>query len=103
MNLLQQYSYPGNIRELENIINNMVAVETSDQLTKSSLPSYFSVAFRDYRDLSPPLEEKTLQDLEREYIGKILEKTGGNRTRAAKMLGISRVNLLAKIKRYQLS
>ncbi|MBI5967295.1 MAG: sigma-54-dependent Fis family transcriptional regulator [Deltaproteobacteria bacterium] len=103
MNLLQQYTYPGNIRELENIINNMVSVETSDKLTKSSLPSYFSEACRDYKGLSPSLEEKTLQELEREYIGKILEKTGGNRTRAAKILGISRVNLISKIKRYQLS
>jgi len=103
MNLLQQYAYPGNIRELENIINNMVSVETSDKLTRSSLPSYFSEAFKDYKGLSPSLEEKTLQELEREYIGKILEKTGGNRSRAAKILGISRVNLISKIKRYQLS
>jgi len=103
MNLLQQYTYPGNVRELENIINHMVSVEASAKLTKASLPSYFSEAFADHRSPSAPVEEKTLQDLEREYISKILEKTGGNRTRAAKILGISRVNLLAKIKRYQLS
>jgi transcriptional regulator with PAS, ATPase and Fis domain len=102
-NLLQQYTYPGNVRELENIINHMVSVETSDKLTKASLPSYFSGAFTDNRSPFPPAEGKTLQELEREYIGKILEKTAGNRSRAAKILGISRVNLLAKIKRYQLS
>ena len=106
MNLLQQHPYPGNVRELENIINHMVSVEPSAKLTKASLPPYFSdfsEAFTNHGSPSPPAEEKTLQDLEREYISKILEKTGGNRTRAAKILGISRVNLLAKIKRYQLS
>jgi len=103
MNLLQQYDYPGNIRELENIINNMVAIETSAKLTKLSLPSYFSAALPIAISPAPVLEERTLQEMEREYIGKVLEKTGGNRSRAAKILGISRVNLLAKIKRYQLS
>jgi transcriptional regulator with PAS, ATPase and Fis domain len=102
MNLLQQYVYPGNVRELENIINHMVSVENSDRLTKASLPTYFAKAFTDHKGPSLALEEKTLQELEREYIEKILEKTGGNRSRAAKILGISRVNLIAKIKRYQI-
>jgi len=103
MELLQQYDYPGNIRELENIINNMVSVETSDKLTKASLPSYLSGATPKYKGPPPPFEEKSLQELEREHIRRVLERTGGNRTRAAKILGISRVNLLSKIKRYQLA
>ena len=103
MELLQQYDYPGNIRELENIINNMVSVETSDKLTKASLPAYVSGAIPKYKGPPPPFEEKSLQELEREHIRRVLERTGGNRTRAAKILGISRVNLLSKIKRYQLA
>lgn len=101
MDLLQAYNYLGNIRELENIVNQMVSLETSSVLQKSSLPQYFRDACPRHQPKGS-FEAKSLVEVEREYIQKVLEFTGGNRTQATKILGISRVNLIQKIKKYQL-
>jgi len=101
MGLLQQYEYPGNIRELENLVNHMVSVETMNVLQKSALPEYFQDSFPRER-AKGGFEAKSLQEVERDHIRRVLEFTGGNRTRATKILGISRVNLIQKIKRYRL-
>jgi two-component system response regulator HydG len=101
MDLLQEYEYPGNIRELENIVNHRVSVENASVLQKSSLPQYFLDAFPRHQTKGG-FAAKSLEDVEREYIQKVLEFTGGNRTQATKILGISRVNLIQKIKKYQL-
>jgi DNA-binding NtrC family response regulator len=101
MDLLQEYDYPGNIRELENIVNHMVSVENSSVLNRSSLPQYFLDAFPRHQ-AKGTFAAKSLEEVEREYIRKVLEFTGGNRTQATKILGISRVNLIHKIKKYKL-
>jgi len=102
MRLLNQYDYPGNVRELMNIINSAIIIETGPELHKKSLPHYFLE--------NPGVQEATiggqlmltLSETEKEQIKKILLHTKGNKSQAAKILGISRVNLLAKIKKYQL-
>ncbi len=99
--LLDLYDYPGNVRELKNIIAEAVVVETGRSLTRRSLPRYLLDAVSKSRvSLVPAGERKTIAEIEAEHIRRILELTGGNRTAAAQILGISRVGLLAKIKRY---
>jgi DNA-binding NtrC family response regulator len=99
--LLEMYDYPGNVRELDNIIAEAVVVETGRTLTRRSLPRYVLNAVSNSRVSSvPPSERKTISEIEAEHIRHMLEMTDGNRTTAAEILGISRVSLISKIKRY---
>jgi len=101
IDILEMYDYPGNVRELENIIAEAVVVETGLTLTRRSLPRYILNAVARSRVPSVPAgERRTLAQMEAEHIRHMLELTDGNRTVTAEILGISRVNLLAKIKRY---
>lgn len=101
MSLLMDYDYPGNVRELENIIERGVALASSNELTASELPKSLSEqaihVVRESADKLPTLEER-----EAEYIRYVLQRSGGNRTRAAEILGIDRVSLWRKLKKYEL-
>jgi DNA-binding NtrC family response regulator len=102
MKLLVNYDYPGNIRELMNIINSAVIIEPSSELRKKSLPNY--VIENSVTGNGGPVDVslKSLEDVENEHIKKILAYTEGNRTRAAQILGISRISLLSRIKKFHL-
>jgi DNA-binding NtrC family response regulator len=102
MRLLVSYDYPGNIRELMNIINSAVIIEPSGELRKKSLPAYVieSTVVGDGNLSDTSL--KSLEDVENEHIRKILAYTEGNRTKAAQILGISRISLLSRIKKFRL-
>ncbi len=101
LDLFEIYDYPGNVRELENIIAEAVVLETGRSLTRHSLPRYLLDAVSKSRvSLVPATERKTLAEVEADHIRRILELTGGNRTLSAQILGISRMGLLSKIKRY---
>jgi transcriptional regulator with PAS, ATPase and Fis domain len=102
MRLLNQYDYPGNVRELMNIINSAVIIETGCELQKKSLPHYFLENPSLNEDIMVGSSLKTLSEIEKEHIEKVLINTKFNKSKAAKILGISRVNLIAKIKKYQL-
>lgn len=101
MSALVDYDYPGNIRELENIIERGVALTQDRQLTLESLPATFTeFAVHVIREKAGRLP--TLAEREVEYISHVLEHCGQNRTRAAKVLGIDRVSLWRKLKKYGL-
>ncbi len=99
MKYLTRYDYPGNIRELMNIINSAVIVESSNELKKKSLPSYFleNAGFGDNGPMDTPL--KTLEEIENDHIRRVLDYTGGNKTKAAQILGISRISLISRSKK----
>ena len=102
--LLTLYNYPGNVRELMNIINSSVIIETTCELKKSSLPQYF---LNNADTLTESIDDeeliyKSLKDIEKEHIKRVMTHTHGNKSKASKILGISRVNLIAKIKSYDL-
>jgi len=94
---LLSYSFPGNVRELKNIIAEAVILERGPRLTLPSAKSLrrLSIPERLYRE--GPIN---LADLERQHILKVLELTGGNRTHAARMLGIDIKTLRRKLHRF---
>lgn len=101
MNLLAQYAWPGNIRELENVIESAVAFGKGPAIGVEDLPEYLrNLSIEIYR--SRPSDLPTLEENEKKYIQWVLEKSGGNKSKAAKMLGIDRVSLWRKMKRYDL-
>jgi DNA-binding NtrC family response regulator len=102
LRLINRYDYPGNVRELMNVINSAVIIETGSELNKKSLPHYFLENSGLQEDLSLDFPLKTLLEIEKEQIKKVLLHSKGNKSKAAKILGISRVNLIAKAKKYQL-
>ncbi|MBN1309432.1 MAG: sigma-54-dependent Fis family transcriptional regulator [Chitinispirillaceae bacterium] len=100
--LLAEYHYPGNIRELENIIEHAVVLAEGDEIGERDLPEFM---IRNRLLLPEPSarvqateEVRPLVEVEREYIIHALKATGNNYTEASKKLGISRSTLWRKIK-----
>jgi two-component system response regulator HydG len=92
------YQWPGNVRELENTIQSMVVLCTGDRLREEDLPAHLGP-----RAARPELELKvgmTLAEIEREAILKTLAFTGGNRKRAAEILGIGLRTLFRRLGEY---
>ncbi len=102
LNCLKGYSFPGNVRELMNIINSAIIVESTNELTKKSLPNYFLEYDHSAETYIEEEVPQSLSNIEKIHIQKVLEFTHNNKTKTAEILGISRVNLLAKIKKYQI-
>jgi two-component system response regulator AtoC len=103
MRLLLEYSWPGNIRELENAVERGMILCEGALITASCLPpSLHTVG--DVDAVAPLLEnlsiKKAEEAMERDLIRKALIKTGGNRTQAAKILEISHRSLLYKLKEF---
>ena len=99
MELLCQYSWPGNVRELENVIERAVALENGPTICVNDLPEYINnLSVETYRRESADLP--TLEEQEQNYIKWVLERCEWNKTRAAKIMGIDRVSLWRKLKRF---
>ncbi|HMR04787.1 MAG TPA: sigma-54 dependent transcriptional regulator [Polyangiaceae bacterium] len=104
--LLYEYAWPGNVRELENTIERAMVLSEGQQLTATDLPERIREA-RDPVQLQLSSGElsvkKTMRVIEEILIRRALQKTKGNRTRAAEVLEISHRALLYKIKDYQIT
>jgi len=99
MVLLMNYDFPGNIRELENIIERGVALSNGDTIEVVHLPEDLRrLSIRTFRKKEGRIP--TLEEQEQAYIQWVLKEVGGNKTVAAQMLGIDRVSLWRKLKRY---
>ncbi|NCS66658.1 MAG: Fis family transcriptional regulator, partial [Hydrogenophilales bacterium CG_4_8_14_3_um_filter_62_83] len=101
LDLIKVYDFPGNVRELENIIERGVALCTSDTIEIALLPD----SLRALALHSPRRKEgkiPTLDEQEKDYIRWVLKETNGNQTLGAQILGIDRVSLWRKLKRYNL-
>ncbi|HTL61596.1 MAG TPA: sigma-54 dependent transcriptional regulator [Nitrospira sp.] len=96
--LLIDYHWPGNVRELENIIERAVTLARGEKIMPEDLPPTVQGSRGDRKVLDDAAERTLpLQEVEWEYIKKILEKTGGNKYQAAQTLGIDRKTLYRKL------
>ena len=95
--LLSSYSWPGNIRELENVIGHACMMSQDEMIDVKDLPSQLRLAMP--KDAPMQGDIVPLAELNRTYVFRILEQAGGNKALAAKMLGINRVTLYRILKR----
>ncbi len=96
--ILLSYEYPGNVRELENIIERALAMTSGQTIEPAHLP--LDLQQLSFRVRRPQKEFLTLDENDRDYIFWVLKQVDDNKTRAAEILGIDRVSLWRKIKRY---
>ena len=87
------YHWPGNVRELENVIQSLVVMTDSDTIEVSDLPALMRFSVPPRPDLT-----RMLAEVEAEYVRNVLASVGGNRTKAARVLGIDRKTLREKLK-----
>ncbi|MBP5286168.1 MAG: sigma-54-dependent Fis family transcriptional regulator [Kiritimatiellae bacterium] len=94
---LEAYSWPGNVRQLRNTVERMIVLSSGAKITEEDLPDEITATPKP--EFSP---DTTLAEIEKSRIIAALERTGGNKTRAAKMLGISRRTMHRKTKEWGL-
>jgi len=101
LRMLEAYDWPGNVRELENVIERATLLEIASEITPESLPEKVRTSLD-----SPPAvfdeDLKTLEEVGKAYIIKVLEKTGGNKAKASDILGINRTSLWRMIQRLKI-
>ena len=99
---LMAYDWPGNVRELENCVERAVALTRFDKLTVEDLPENVRAykASRFVMDAEDPQELLTMHELEKRYIHRVLSLVEGNKSRAARILGLDRRTLYRKLERY---
>jgi DNA-binding NtrC family response regulator len=95
---LMVYDFPGNVRELENIVERAIVLARGETIEIEHLPEMAVHTFRSKKGIMPSLD-----DQERSYIEWVLDQTDGNKTKAAEILGIDRVSLWRKLKKYAIS
>jgi two-component system response regulator HydG len=93
LEVLRNYYWPGNVRELENVIQRIVVMSEGDLVEVPDLPSLMRFSALREKGLS-----RTLAEVELEYIRNVLTNVGGNKTKAAQILGIDRKTLREKLK-----
>jgi transcriptional regulator with PAS, ATPase and Fis domain len=103
---LLTHNWPGNVRELRNVIERAMVLEESEWIQMSSLQIAHEEGQPAVRELAPqpsdPSSDFSLEEAEKSLLRKALEKAGGNQTRAAVMLGITRDTLRYKMKKFDL-
>lgn len=105
LDILERYHWPGNVRQLENVVERLVALTEGDTIMPEDLPAEIADQGRSGKglclDLSPQGIDMpaAIADLERKLISKALELAGGVKTRAAALLGLNRTTLVEKMRR----
>ena len=102
MNLLVEYDFAGNVRELENIMERAVILQEGEQVDVEDLPEKVRSRTCSRRGLNIDKAQMTLEELEREYLISVLEETNWQKKKASSILGINASTLYRKIQRYGL-
>src|SRR5262249_26511914 len=107
MAMLQRYAWPGNIRELQNVIERWAIICDTGEISmeESWLPSESEPAPALDAAPEPPLDEtvnlrKQVEQMERRLIGRTMTAVAGNQSEAARRLGLSRGSLIVRLKKY---
>jgi len=95
--LLLNYPWPGNVRELRNLIERLVILGNSESIEPQHLPLQFAAQVVELPRQEAQQEFRTLADVERAYINQVMQRVEANKSRAAKILGISRQTLRKKL------
>jgi transcriptional regulator with PAS, ATPase and Fis domain len=105
MKVLEAYDYPGNIRELENLVERIIVLNKNNEITLADLPESikdnsndFSAEEFDFKDGLQALVER----FERRAISRALEMNDNNKVKTAKMLAMNRSTFMSKIKKYSI-
>jgi DNA-binding NtrC family response regulator len=102
LEVLRSYDYPGNVRELENIVERSASLSRSEVIGVDALPEDL-MELEIYTVPTDASRPKTLREMELEHIEEVLARCGHNKSKAAETLGISRVSLYRKLKRTQIT
>jgi DNA-binding NtrC family response regulator len=100
LDLLMKYDWPGNIRELENLIERLVILCKDKIIRPENLPQ--NIKKEPKGELSILIPNKQLEEVEKQYIYEVLKEYNWNKSKSAKILGIERMTLYKKIKKYNL-
>jgi len=105
MEVLLNHDYPGNVREMENILEHAAIICRGEEIAPRHLPLYLQKDERRKSEAEPclPKLEKSINDHERAAITEALEKAGGNRGEAARLLGMDRTTLWRKMKKFNMA
>jgi DNA-binding NtrC family response regulator len=103
---LRAYSWPGNVRELQNVVERALVLAEGSEVHASDLPP--EIRMDAVRSRADPIDQdlnlgRRLAALERDLLEQALDRAGGDLSRAAALLGVSRANLLQRLKRYGLT
>ena len=102
LGMLMEYEFPGNVRELENMIEHAFVLCHGSLIQRDHLPKEFIKTFKADEKYHPPTSDK-LKKAEAQVIAETLKKNGGNRSRTAEELGIDKSTLWRKMKQFNLS
>ncbi|MHB0885189.1 MAG: sigma-54 interaction domain-containing protein [Bacillota bacterium] len=102
MDLLTRYSWPGNIRELQNTLRTVFSTEDAPEIRPEHLPAHLQQLARVPRGVGQKTLDKVVEEVEREMIAEALRATGGNRAKSARLLGLPRSSFYEKLERYGL-
>jgi two-component system response regulator HydG len=102
MKTLQSHPWPGNVRQLRNVIERALIIAEGRMIRKGDLPDAFRVANTTAGSFIKMPLGSSLHDVEKEMIIRTIEFTGGNKTRAAEILGVSSKTLYNKLEQYEL-
>ncbi|MGE5943113.1 MAG: sigma-54-dependent transcriptional regulator [Flavobacteriales bacterium] len=100
LTLFQSYSWPGNLRELSNVIKRATLLTQTDVIQKDVLPDEL---VNSNKNNIPPLNKFSAKENEKELIISVLQEVGNNKTKAAQLLNITRKTLYNKMKEYSLN